>query len=153
MVLLEQSYQWTPEDTGQDVLFAFTCPPEIQSVLIRFWFSPGSEYAEAICKQQIEDALTRYYDRYPREIQPMKADQFMPIKNLITISLEREGIYLGNAHRWAPKQEHLLTVERASLGFVPPESIEGCWTGMLHLHEIISPCCTGDLRIEGRTDA
>lgn len=153
MVLFEQSYQWIPEDTGRDVLFSFTCPSDVQSIFIQFSFSPGSECTEAICRQQIEDALTRYYDRYPREIQPMRAEQFMPIKNLITISLEWEGIYLGNAHRWAPEQEHLLTVEQASLGFVPPEAIEGCWTGRLHLHEIISPCCTGKLRIEGRMEA
>ena len=76
----------------------------------------------------------------------------MPIKNLITNSLEREGVYLGNAHRWAPEQEHLITAEQASLGFVPPQAMEGNWNGMLHLHEIISPCCTGELRIEGRTE-
>lgn len=83
----------------------------------------------------------------------MDADQFLPVKNLITLSLEREGVYLGNAHRWAPQQEHVIAVEQASLGFVSPESMEGSWTGMLHLHEIISPNCTGQLRIEGRTDA
>lgn len=151
MVLLQQQYQWTPQDTAHDIPFAFTCPQDVQGVFIRFRFSPGKELVETICIPQIEDALTRYYDRYPRDIQPMEAEQFMPIKNLITISLAREGIYLGNAHRWAPEQEHLITTAQASLGFVPPQAMEGDWTGMLHLHEIISPCCTGELWIEGRT--
>lgn len=151
MLLFEQSYRWTPLDTAHDVPFAFRCPPEVTAVCIRFSFAPGKEHAEAICRPQIEAALTRYYDRYPRDIQPMQPEQFLPVKNLITISLMREGVYLGNAHRWAPEQTHVLTAERASLGFVPPQAIAGHWTGMLHLHEICSPCCMGELRIEGRT--
>ena len=149
MVLLEQQYVWTPKDTAHDVPFAFVCPPEIASIRISFSFSPGMEQQDAICMPQIEAALTRYYDCYPRDIQPMDAQQFLPIKNLITLSLEREGVYLGNAHRWAPEQEHIITTEQASRGFVPPVAMEGSWTGMLHLHEIISPRCVGQLRMEG----
>ena len=88
-------------------------PPKIASIRISFSFSPGMEQQDAICMPQIEAALTRYYDCYPRDIQPMDAQQFLPIKNLITLSLEREGIYLGNAHRWAPEQEHIITTEQA----------------------------------------
>lgn len=152
MILFEQDYRWTPEDTAHDVPFAFTCTPDMTAVVVKFSFSPGKEYKEEICRPQVESALTRYYDRYPRNMQPMSAEQFMPVKNLITVSLTREGVYIGNAHRWATEQEHVLTPEHASPGFVPPEKIEGSWTGMLHLHEVLSECCTGHLRIEGRTD-
>ncbi|MGM9630485.1 hypothetical protein [Butyricicoccus sp.] len=152
MILLEQQYQWTAEDTASDVPFAFACPAGVRAIRISFSFSPGKEQSEARCKPQIEDALARYYDRYSREIQPMTVEQYIPIKNLITLSLAWEGIYLGNAHRWAPQQEHLITAAQASRGFVPPERLEGSWTGMLHLHEILSARCTGQLRIEGRME-
>lgn len=150
MILLEQRYVWGPEDSQHDVPFAFDCPEHIALLRIRFAYEPGKEEAREICLPPIEQALTRYYDSYPRTMQPMAAEQFLPIKNLITISLEREGVYLGNAHRWAPEQEHELTTKHASLGFVPPERLSGRWNGMLHLHEILSPRCTATLQIEGR---
>lgn len=149
MILLERDYVWEPEDSQTDVRFDFTCPKNVSRLRIYFSYAPGKEEREEICIPQIGQALARYYDRYPPAMQPMTAEQFLPVKNLITLSLEREGIYLGNAHRWAPEQMHEITAERASLGFVPPQKLAGSWSGMLHLHEIISSRCTGTLRIEG----
>ena len=150
MVLLEQNYRWTPQDAQHDVLFSFVCPEGTAEVRLYFTFSPGRETADEICRPQVEKALTRYYDCYPRELQPMQADKFLPVKNLITISLDKDGQYIGNAHRWDTAQEHILTTETAPRGFTPPSRLEGAWGGMLHLHEIISPECCGTLRVEGR---
>lgn len=149
MILLECSFCWKPADSRHDVPFLFICPPEADAIRITFSFSPGMESSEALCIPQIEAAMTRYYDQYPRALQKMKAENFLPVKNLITISLDHAGEYIGNAHRWAPEQQHMITTEQASLGFVPPEKLEGEWSGMLHLHEIISPICQGYLKIEG----
>lgn len=150
MLLLEQDYRWTPQDAQHDVPFVFTCPAGTKEVRLYFTFSPGKETTDDICRPAVEQALKRYYDRYPRELQPMQADQFLPVKNLITISLDKDGQYIGNAHRWDTNQEHILTTQTASRGFTPPDRLDGPWGGMLHLHEIISPVCRGTLRIEGR---
>lgn len=90
MILYERHYNWTPEDTRRDIPFAFCCPSNIKRLLITFTFSPGAEQQPERCEMAVERALTRYYDRYPREIQPMQSEQFFPIKNLITLSLERQ---------------------------------------------------------------
>ena len=150
MVLFEQDYRWTPQDAQHDVPFSFTCPDETAEVRLYFTFSPGRETSEEICRPEVEKALTRYYDCYPHELQPMRTEQFLPVKNLITISLDKDGQYIGNAHRWATEQEHILTTKQASRGFTPPATLAGAWSGALHLHEIISPVCRGTLRIEGR---
>ena len=150
MLLFEQDYRWTPTDAQHDVPFAFTCPEGTAEVRLYFTYGPGKETADEICRPQVEKALTRYYDCYPRELQPMQTDRFLPVKNLITISLDKDGQYVGNAHRWDTDQTHILTTETASRGFTPPACLDGAWSGMLHLHEVISPACTGTLRIEGR---
>ena len=152
MKLLEEKYEWTPCDSQTDESFCFCVPDNIQQIRIRFEFSPGKEEDPAPCLPPIQEALNRYYDSYPREMQPMNEDSFMPIKNLITISLDKDGVYLGNAHRWAPQQEHLISAQKASLGFVSPEEMAGKWHGMLHLHEILSETCTGHLIVEGESD-
>ncbi len=151
-VLLERSYAWTPEDAQRDIPFAFCCPSDITELRISFSYAPSLETEEERCRPQVEKALRRYYDCYPHTLQPMDANRFLPVKNLITLSLDKDGVYLGNAHRWDPKQEHILNIEWASRGFVPPKQMAGDWTGMLHLHEIISPCCEAQLKIEGRAE-
>lgn len=149
--LLEQAYQWSSQDTSSDIVFSFQCPAEVEELVVSFTYSPGEEATREICLPAVQAAVTRYYGGYPQEIEPMTAEQFLPVKNLITLSLAREGIYLGNAHRWAPEQEHVISCRYASGGFCCPVSMAGAWTGMLHLHEVLSPVCKGHLRIEGRT--
>ena len=149
--LLEQAYQWSSQDTSSDIVFSFQCPAEVEELVVSFTYSPGDEATREICLPALQAAVTRYYGGYPQEIEPMTAEQFLPVKNLITLSLAREGIYLGNAHRWAPEQEHVISCRYASSGFCCPVSMAGAWTGMLHLHEVLSPVCKGHLRIEGRT--
>lgn len=151
MKLLEEEYQWTPYDSQTEESFCFFVSEHVEQIRIRFEFSPGKEEDPSLCLPPIEQALNRYYDSYPRELQPMNEEEFVPIKNLITLSLDKEGVYLGNAHRWAPQQEHLISVHKASLGFVPPEKMAGKWHGMLHLHEILSEMCTGHLVVEGES--
>ena len=130
-VLLEQEYMWTPKDAQKNIPFMFHCPAEIAEIRISFSFSPGMETAEEVCRPQIEKALARYYDCYPRTLQPMDENKFLLVKNLITLSLDKEGEYLGNAHRWDMKQEHILCLEWASRGFHPPVQMAGGWIGML----------------------
>ena len=151
MKLLEENYVWTPRNSKTDQTFSFIVPETIEQIKIRFEYSPGKEEDPAVCLPPVRDALNRYYDNYPRDLQPMQEEKFIPIKNLITLSLDKDGVYLGNAHRWAPQQEHLISVQKASLGFVPPAILAGKWNGMLHLHEVLSGTCTGHLLVEGET--
>ena len=92
MKLLEEKYEWTPCDSQTDESFCFCVPDNIQQIQIRFEFSPGKEEDPALCLPPIQEALNLYYDSYPREMQPMNEDSFMPIKNLITISLDKDDI-------------------------------------------------------------
>lgn len=151
MKLFEEIYVWSPCDSQTDQSFSFFVPETVEQIRIRFEYSPGKEEDPAVCLPPVHDALNRYYDSYPRELQPMKEENFIPIKNLVTISLDKDGVYLGNAHRWAPQQEHLISVRKASLGFVSPAVLAGKWHGMLHLHEILSGKCTGHLLVEGES--
>ena len=152
MILLRKNYQWTPADTKTDIPFSFECTEEIKEIRITFSFSPNALYGEKDCLLYIEKALTLYYDGQDRELEPMKASGFCPLKNLITISLSKEKKYLGNAHRWQDEQIHILTTKDASPGFIPPEHMAGKWEGMLHLHAVCTPECRGELTVEGRME-
>ncbi len=138
MELYRKSYTFYPEDTATDVQFAFDCSEQAEELQIQFSFSPDAEPSEEICRPQIEQAIRDYHADYDPSLQPMDWKRHMPVKNLITLSLDREGVYLGNAHRWNKQQIHRIRTDRAALGFVPPERLAEHWSGMLHLHEVIS---------------
>lgn len=149
MRLLEEVYQWRTHDSQTDVSFYFDVAEGVEKIRIRFGYFPGTETDPLICIPPIEQSMNRYYGCFPRALQPMEKEHFLPIKNLVTLSLDKDGVYLGNAHRWATRQEHVISCGQASLGFLPPEKMEGKWHGMLHLHEILSERVTGHLIVEG----
>lgn len=148
MILFHKTWQWTPADTKTDVSFSFTCPEHTEALCLTFSFSPDALREEQACLPPIEHALEQYYDGRDRNREPMEASGFLPLKNLITLSLSREGVYMGNAHRWQASQVHVLTKEKADPGFTVPERLEGDWEGMLHLHAICTSACGGELTVE-----
>ena len=58
----------------------------------------------------------------------------MPVKNLITLSLDENGNYRGAAHRQADKQHHEISKSFASVGFENGEITGGEWTLVLNVH-------------------
>lgn len=150
MLLLRERYRWKPEDSKKDVHFSFTCPREVTQIRILFAFSPDALTDPGDCLPMIRDAINRYEDGRPMAGERISPESIGPLKNLITISLSKDGVYLGNAHRWQKNQIHELSLTGASPGFVCPDCLEGNWEGMVHLHAVCTPECEGKLMIEGR---
>ena len=132
MILFHKTWQWTPADTKNDVSFSFTCPEHTEELCLTFSFSPDALREEQACLPPIEHALEQYYDGRDRNREPMEASGFLPLKNLITLSLSREGVYMGNAHRWQASQVHVLTKEKAA----PALPCRSAWK------ETGKECCT-----------
>ena len=151
MILFEEKYEWKRVDTKTDVEFRFHCPEGIEELQITFSFTPDALYDEEACAPMIEEAVEQYYAARDRDGQKMCVSSMCPLKNLVTLSLSREGKYVGNAHRWSGNQYHVLTRRKASTGFTAPENLTGWWEGMLHLHAICTDSCRGKVKVEGRT--
>lgn len=43
------------------------------------------------------------------EVQEGNIENYLPIKNLVTVSLDSSREYLGAAHRQSNKQEHIIS--------------------------------------------
>ena len=93
----------------------------IEELQITFSFTPDALYDEEACAPMIEEAVEQYYAGRDRDGQKMRVSSMCPLKNLVTLSLSREGKYVGNAHRWSGNQYHVLTRRKASTGFTAPE--------------------------------
>ena len=152
MILLKRNYQWTLEDSKKDEYFSFFCPGQVKEIRILFSYAPDSLQEEKKCVPLIQKAIEKYYGGREPGTDTFQVLNMYPLKNLITLSLSKEEVYLGNAHRWEGPQIHHLSAREVSPGFVCPQKIEGKWEGMLHLHAVCTAVCKGILVVEGRTD-
>ena len=132
MIIFEKAGKVLPEQDKTNIPLEFTVPEGIGKLIIDYEYAPkileDDEQAEKLLAQSIEKYLGDEYKAEPRD--------FMPVKNLITLSLDDNGVYRGAAHRQADKQRHEISKDFASAGFVKGEIHSGKWQVVLNVH-----CC------------
>ena len=139
MVIFEMAGKVLPEQDKTNISLEFTVPEGIEKLIIDYGYSPKTledgEKAEKLLAESIEKYLGDEYKAEPQD--------FMPVKNLITLSLDDNGEYRGAAHRQADKQHHEISKEFASPGFIKGEIHSGKWQVVLNVH-----CCACDVNYQ-----
>lgn len=132
MTIFEKAGSVLPEQDKTNIPLEFSVPNGIEKLVIDYEYSPkileDEEKSIAILEESIEKYLGGEYHAEPKD--------FMPIKNLITLSLDGNGEYRGAAHRQADKQHHEISRDFASAGFIKGEIKGGIWRLVLNVH-----CC------------
>ena len=132
MLIFEKAGKVFPEQDKTNIPLQFTVPNGIEKLIIDYEYLPKTledeEIATKLLEKSIEKYLGKEYEAAPKD--------FMPVKNLITLSLDENGTYRGAAHRQADKQHHEISRDFASVGFDKGEITSGEWTLMLNVH-----CC------------
>ena len=132
MIIFEKAGKVLPEQDKTNIPLEFTVPEGIEKLTIDYEYSPKTledgKKAESLLAESIEKYLGDEYKAEPKD--------FMPVKNLITLSLDDNGEYRGAAHRQADKQHHEISRAFASPGFVKGEIHCGKWQVVLNVH-----CC------------
>ena len=145
MIIFETAGKVLPEQDKTNIPLGFTVPEGIEKLIIDYEYSPktleDAEKAEKLLLESIEKYLGDEHKAEPQD--------FMPVKNLITLSLDDNGEYRGAAHRQADKQHHEISKEYASPGFIKGEIHSGKWQVVLNVH-----CCACDvnykIKVAGR---
>ena len=136
MIIFETAGKVLPEQDKTNIPLEFTVPEGIEKLIIDYGYSPKTledgEKAEKLLAKSIEKYLGGEYRAEPQD--------FMPVKNLITLSLDDNGEYRGAAHRQADKQHHEISKDFASPGFVKGEIHSGKWQVVLNVH-----CCACEI--------
>ena len=67
-------------------------------------------------------------------------EDYLPsVVNLVTLSIDHHGKYLGCAHRQASEQRHIISADFSSPGFIRHAAAAGNWRAMLNVHAVVSP--------------
>ncbi|MDD6727905.1 MAG: hypothetical protein PUE08_01615 [Eubacteriales bacterium] len=131
MIILQKSGKITEKDDKTNIILKFAVPKGIEKIIIKYSYSPKILENREKAAELIENC----YDKYGEKITGSIADD-MPVKNLITISVDDNGNYRGAAHRQAHEQEHIISKDFASPGFLKGEINSGEWDIMLNVHSV-----------------
>ena len=142
--LLHAELNFTPGDGGTTVTLPFMVPEGIKTITARMVYAPSELDDPEQSKALIETALQAFA---PMEA-PVAWEQFAPLSNLITLSLDDPNGYRGNAHRKDARQTHVLSEAQASPGFLPGAIAPGSWRASIHIHALVTPECRVNLVID-----
>lgn len=147
IVLKETQIRLTPEDEKSTHFIPFDVPDGVIKLCITYAYSPkileDKEKSYMLIKENLirdaGDDWTEYTDY----------EEFLPLKNLVTLYLRSPEGFRGAAHRQADSQYHEICRDFASAGFLRGEIIPGQWRLCLNVHALVTDFCICHVEIEG----
>lgn len=142
VVLFQQTLTLTELDNQQHKKIKIFLDQDYEALHIAFSYSP-QEVPKDLAIRVIEETLPQY--DWEKNLRSM---DFLPLKNLVTISLACEGEYLGCRHNKETQQEIIISEKGSSWGFIPQKVCSGQWEIQLNLHCVQSGV-TVELMVKG----
>lgn len=133
MLIYEKRGVIAPQQDKTNIVLPFDVPEGIEKLIVDYTYSPKLLEDEAQAIELIKTKLKQYGGTGTPE-------EYLPVKNLITLTLDDNGEYRGAAHRQAECQHHEISAEYASPGFLKREIHKGSWQIVLNVH-----CCACDV--------
>ncbi|MCM1115884.1 MAG: hypothetical protein NC397_10365 [Clostridium sp.] len=131
MLIFNAKGRITTDNDKTNLIHRFDMHENIKEIKVKYSYSPKTvenrEKAVALVRECFEK-----YD----EVLNGKPAEYLPVKNLITLSIDENGNYRGAAHRQASQQEHIIGAHFASPGFTKGEIHAGEWDIILNVHYI-----------------
>lgn len=144
--LLEKEIILTSENEKTNILLPFTVQEDREKLKITYSYSPKELGDCERARELIEKNLLN--DTHgDRELYP-EYREYLPLKNLVTLSLNSPYGYMGAAHRQDKEQCHIISESFASAGFLKGKIIKGQWTLYLNVHALVTEKCTCRVKIE-----
>lgn len=144
--LLEKEIILTPENEKTNILLPFTVQKDSKKLIITYSYWPKELGDCERAREFIEKNLLN--DTHgDRELYP-SYKEYLPLKNLVTLSLNSPYGYMGAAHRQDKDQHHIISEGFSSVGFLKSKIIKGQWTLYLNVHALVTEKCTCKVKIE-----
>ena len=131
MILLNAKGKITLHNNKTNLIHRFDVPNGLKALKISFEYSPKTLENREKAIEEVKACLEKY-----DEVFDGKPADYLPIKNLVTLSLDANGRYIGAAHRQSNKQAHIISADKSSVGFIKTEIEQGEWDIMLNVHSV-----------------
>ena len=127
----------TRDDLHKHLKFPFTMASDAERLTVRY------SYSYALARAAFEAS---YPEGIAPSVEEIKAE--LPLNNHVALSLEREGVLIGTAHRHANNAEYRVSALSASPGFTPVAAAKGEWAVVLSAHAVLDEKITARIEVE-----
>jgi len=146
-MLIDVKGQVNSSCSRSHITYSFDLCQSGGQVNIRFKYDPKRLESLDQAKTLISESLEKYStsEHYPSTAANWQS--FLPLTNLITISVDDPNHHRGAGHRHDPQQQLFLSEHQSSPGFVSGPIVAGMWKVTLSLHSIITETCSYELQV------
>jgi len=117
VTLIDTKARLNKDVAGSHIRFPFYLDKPAKELRLEFSFTPDIMEDKEAARTIIRGAFLKYTG----EVEEHKVDNYLPLKNLLTLSVDSPRGFLGTAHRHMPKQTIFINKGKASRGFIPSE--------------------------------
>ncbi|UUX33471.1 hypothetical protein [Fundicoccus culcitae] len=146
MKIVDLTIQLGKFDTQTNIKIPFELNQTYTQLTIYFNYSPNKS-SDDVAISQLEEAVVKYALPGSRP-EDYQVANFLPVDNLITLSLSKNGRYLGAHHNKSNDQTIVISAASASHGFWPVDVDAGRWELQLNCHCVASKVVKANVRIE-----
>ncbi|MCD7722825.1 MAG: hypothetical protein LUH82_02580 [Clostridiales bacterium] len=135
-VIFEKALTLSPKDDKTNIYLKFNVPENIWALVIDYSYAP--KILEN--KEKALEIITKKLQQYGAG---GNAEDYLPIKNLITLSFDKNGQYIGAAHRQPERQKIEISESFATPGIVKCAVENAAWQIALNVH-----CCMEKVNVK-----
>lgn len=146
MTIFTKKIRLLEKDKWTHTNIPFGIEEQAKRLILKFSYSPKYFYDKDKSLELLRDSLKHYAPE--KSFMDKDLERFLPIKNLLTVSLDSPEGVVGTAHNQSNDQVHIISKEKSSFGFFNQEIIKGIWNITVSAHSIVSPYVDVSLEVE-----
>jgi hypothetical protein len=139
--LLDVKKKLAAVQTQTHITYSFTVSSSCRMLNVDFLYSPKILKDERLSMEIIRHSLQKYSEGSDQG-SDVSMKKFLPLKNLITVSIDGPNGFRGACHRQDPEQHLFLAADSASPGLMPGPLAAGNWSITLSVHALVTETCT-----------
>jgi len=137
----------TPSCSKSHITYTFEIQNEVRRLNIDFSYNPKVLEDQAKAKQLICEGIYKYVEKSQCDGFISKWDSYLPVQNLLTVSVDCYNEFRGCVHRH-PNEQHLFITENyASPGLIAGKLCPGQWKVTISVHAVVTDFCQYKLYI------
>lgn len=144
-VVLDVRGELFPKDSATNIAFPFELDAPAEALRIEYSYEPKALADDALAEQLLEAGMEHCVEERDRAQFPLHS--FLPLVNLVTLSIDAPDGYRGCAHRHDPVQLHVLRAEDSSPGFDDAPILAGRWQVVVNVHAVVTSPCRYQLKV------
>lgn len=135
--ILQKRFAFTEADVRKNILIPFRTERDYERLAIQLRYGPKSIREPAVIMPKIKACVETYFpEGFRLTEEDMK--EFSQLLNFVTLSLDKDGEYVGCAHRHPPEQTILISGQGSDWGFAPAAAGRGDWRIVLHVQAVVA---------------